>query len=104
MFYQSSCGPCSEMLDKLVSNYSWLLNKGVRVISLSCDQLETEFLQKAKQLPWDLKYWERDGFKSESFQAYGVQGTPTLFLTDSKGVVVIRTADFNEVKGYLEDK
>lgn len=99
LFYQSTCGPCSETLDQLRADAARLEARGVRLISVSSDGSEADF--KSQVLPWRNALWEKEGLNGANHRAYGVLGTPTLLVIDGKGVIRSRTALYPKVKEVL---
>lgn len=101
LFYVSSCGPCKQVLDELSKEYTNIQALGIRVISISADEDEFLFTAKAKELPWKDKYRDNKGLKGINFKNYGVMGTPTLFLIDKSGKIVVRSATLKEIMSNL---
>jgi thiol-disulfide isomerase/thioredoxin len=97
VFYQSGCGPCENLMPQLVGNYPILEEKGVRLISISADTDYQVFENTANGHPWEDKYCNERGFAGPNFKRYGVVGTPTMFLLDKQGQILLRTADLTEV-------
>ena len=104
IFYQSGCGPCENLLPQLEGNYLQLKEKGVRLISISADTDHQIFENTAKSHPWVDKYCDTRGMSGPNFKRYGVVGTPTMFLLDKAGRILLRTADLGEVLTELKDK
>ena len=95
-FWASWCGPCRRENPNVVSAYEKYNNKkfknakGFEIYSVSLDRDKAKWVQaiEADRLTWkthvsDLKYWY-----SEAAQAYKVQGIPTNWLIDSKGIII----------------
>ncbi len=101
VFYQSGCGPCENTLQQLVANYPLLKQRGVRLIALSADTDLQVFSNTAAGHPWPDKYCDEQGMAGPNFRNYGVVGTPTLFLLDAKGKVLLRTAELQAVLARL---
>jgi len=101
-FYESGCGPCENLLAQLPGNYADLQKQGIRIISVSADHDEKTFTEKAKTFPWKDAHCDYEGLKGINFKNYGVAGTPTLFLIDRSGKILLRTAGLDEVLDYLK--
>lgn len=97
VFYQSGCGPCEQTMGRLVALHPFFQKEGIRLISLSADTDRKLFQDAARGYPWSDKYCDERGFRGPNFERYGVAGTPTLFLLDSGGRIVLRTEDLSEV-------
>jgi thiol-disulfide isomerase/thioredoxin len=97
IFYQSSCGPCEELMKELPSNYEMLKRKGVRIITLSADESEQVFESASKDYPWTDKYYDYEGKKGVNFKNYAVLGTPTIFLIDKTGKIEAKLATMQEI-------
>ena len=97
VFYQSGCGPCEQTMGRLVALHPFFQKEGIRLISLSADTDRKVFQDAAHGHPWPDKYCDERGFRGTNFERYGVAGTPTLFLLDGGGRIVLRTADLSEV-------
>ena|SRR5436190_2292957 len=95
-FWASWCGPCRRENPNVVSAYEKYSKKkfknakGFEVYSVSLDRAKDAWVKaiEADKLIWkthvsDLKWWY-----SEAAQAYKVQGIPTNWLIDSKGIIV----------------
>lgn len=104
VFYQSGCGPCENLMPQLVGSYPILEDKGVRLISISADTDYQVFENTALGHPWADKYCDERGMSGPNFKRYGVVGTPTMFLLDKQGQILLRTADLAEVLTKLKDK
>ena len=103
VFYQSGCGPCENTLQQLVANYPWLQQRGVRLIALSADTDLQIFDNTARAHPWPDKYCDEQGLGGPNFRRYGVAGTPTMFLLDARGQVLLRTAELSQVLQRLNN-
>jgi thioredoxin-related protein len=91
-------------MPQLVGSYPILEDKGVRLISISADTDYQVFENTALGHPWADKYCDERGMSGPNFKRYGVVGTPTMFLLDKQGQILLRTADLTEVLTKLKDK
>lgn len=92
IFYESGCNNCDNELAQLRGNYPVLKKKGIEVISIAADSDESTFHNNANTFPWADKYCDYKGFRGENFVNYQVNGTPTIFVTDSEGKIIGRYA------------
>ena len=95
-FWASWCGPCRRENPNVVQAYEKYSKKkfknakGFAIYSVSLDRAKEAWVKaiETDRLTWsthvsDLKWWY-----SEAAQAYKVQGIPTNWLIDSKGIIV----------------
>ena len=102
VFYQSDCGHCETAIATLKTNYQDLVAKGVKIISFAGDLDQEVFANTAASFPWATKYRDVEGMNGVNFKNYAVIGTPTLFLLDSKGVIVQKPATVEELVAWME--
>jgi thiol-disulfide isomerase/thioredoxin len=104
VFYQSDCGHCETVMAGLKSNYQVLNSKGVKIITMSADiDLET-YKTNAVKFPWKDTYCNFDGISGVNFMNYAVIGTPTIFLLDSKGIIVEKIISVEQLMAWIKDK
>ena len=97
-FWASWCGPCRHENPTVVAAYNkykaakFSNAKGFTIYSVSLDKTKDAWTNAIKQdgLSWashvsDLKFWY-----SEAAKSYGVQGIPTNWLINEKGVIVAK--------------
>lgn len=97
VFYKSGCGPCEATMQGLQGNYKDLAAKGIRIITLSADTDENVFKNTAAAYPWKDKYCNFDGTSGSNFKNYAVIGTPTMFILDSKGIIIEKIASMEQL-------
>ncbi|MCS3533093.1 peroxiredoxin [Chryseobacterium sp. JUb7] len=97
LFYQSGCGNCETLLTELKKDYEKLMSEKIHIIALSSDTDLSVFKNKAKDFPWKDSYADGEGANGENFKNYGVTGTPTLFLIDQEGKIILRTASLDNI-------
>ncbi len=102
VFYQSGCGPCEELMQKLPQQYAILKSKGIRVITISADEGEQVFLNTSKNYPWEDKYCDYEGINGINFKNYAVLGTPTIYVIDKSGKIEAKVATMEEVLNWLK--
>ena len=97
-FWASWCGPCRHENPAVVAAYNkykaakFPNSKGFTIYSVSLDKTKDAWTNAIKQdgLTWtthvsDLKFWY-----SEAAKSYGVQGIPTNWLINEKGIIVAK--------------
>jgi thiol-disulfide isomerase/thioredoxin len=104
VFYQSGCGPCEETMQGLQGNYKNLSSKGVKIITISADTDDQVFKNTSNQYPWKDKYCDLHGINGVNFKNYAVIGTPTMFLLDSKGIIIEKIATIEQLLAWSKDK
>lgn len=97
LFYQSDCGHCETAIAALKSNYQELANKGVKIISIAGDLDQATFTNTAASFPWTAKYCDEEGMNGVNFTNYAVIGTPTMYLLNSKGIIIQKPATVDEL-------
>jgi hypothetical protein len=96
-FYKSGCGPCEATIESLKANFAKLTKKGLKIIALSSDTDETEFKTTAASFPWKETYCDLEGTKGVNFKNYAVIGTPTMYVLDSKGMIIKKLATVEDL-------
>ena len=97
LFYQSDCGPCKQTIAALKEHYSNLVGKGIKIVALSADTDPQVFKDNAAAFPWKDSYCNLEGFKGINFKNYAVTGTPTMFILDSKGILLKKIATIEQL-------
>lgn len=102
-FWASWCHPCIEAFPVLKDTYSTYRDKGFEVVSISVDDLHTEWKDAADNIdfPWtDLG--SIGGILTKTPLSYGVVHLPTGILVDSKGCIIEKDISTTELKKALE--
>ena len=102
LFYQSDCGHCETAIASLKTNYKDLVAKGIKIISIAGDLDPAAFTKTAASFPWAAKYRDLEGMNGVNFKNYAVIGTPTMYLIDSKGIIVSKMATITEVLEFVK--
>jgi peroxiredoxin len=102
LFYQSGCGPCKQTIAALKEHYSNLVAKGIKIVALSADTDPQVFKVSAAAFPWKDTYCNLEGFNGVNFKNYAVTGTPTMFVLDSKGVILKKIATIEQLLTWSE--
>jgi thiol-disulfide isomerase/thioredoxin len=102
VFYKSGCGPCEETMVGLTDNYKAITAKGVKIITIAADTDEKVFKDTSLPHPWAYKYCDFEGTKGINFKNYAVIGTPTMYILDSKGIILSRLATVADVLAFVK--
>jgi thiol-disulfide isomerase/thioredoxin len=103
-FWATWCGPCLAELPRVKKTYMEYHPKGLEILGVSCDRDIDElkaFLDKNKDMPWPQLYDAKENPKlqwSPLAKEWGINGIPTMFLIDKKGILrsVEARKDFEE--------
>jgi thiol-disulfide isomerase/thioredoxin len=103
-FWATWCGPCMAELPRVTKAYATYHPKGLQVLGVSNDYAQadlTKFLAANKDVAWP-QLFDKDAAAKHAWnpitEGYGIDGIPTMFLIDKKGVV--RTV---EARANFED-
>jgi thiol-disulfide isomerase/thioredoxin len=103
-FWATWCGPCRQMIPHSRQLVEKMKDKPVALVSVSCDaekETLTKFIEK-EPMPWT-HWWE--GVKSDSvLNVWNIQGIPTVYVIDPKGVIRYKQVGFNPEKPDALDK
>ncbi|MHB0756822.1 peroxiredoxin family protein [Polaribacter sp. M15] len=102
LFYQSDCGPCKQTIAALKDHYSNLVAKGIKIVALSADTDPQVFKDSAAAFSWKDNYCNLEGFKGINFKNYAVTGTPTMFILNSKGILLKKIATIEQLLTWSE--
>ena len=99
-FWATWCGPCRAELPRVKKMYEDYHAKGLEILGVSNDQSAddlTKFIADDGKMPWP-QLFNAEAAKAGQWnpitQGYGINGIPTMFLIDKKGVV--RTVEARE--------
>ena len=99
-FWATWCGPCREELPRVKKAYADFHDKGLEVLGVSNDHTAkalTDFVAADPGMPWAQLFdaaAAADGQWNPITTGFGINGIPTMFLIDKKGV--LRTTDARE--------
>lgn len=96
IFHEIGCGNCSVQIGKLKAQYAALQRKGYDVITITGEFKSEEFVKDSNTYPWRTKIWEKESFNSQTFKAYGVASTPTIYVVNKDGIISGRYAQVEE--------
>jgi thiol-disulfide isomerase/thioredoxin len=102
LFYLSDCGHCKTTIEGLKQNYQNLVKNGIKIISIAGDVDQETFKNTASQLPWTDTYCDLMGMNGVNFKNYAVMGTPTMYVLDSKGIILSKMATINDVLDFVK--
>lgn len=89
-FWATWCGPCRAELPRVKKTYADYHPKGLEVLGVSCDNTAqdlSQFLANNKDMPWPQLFdASKPGWHALA-TSYGINGIPTMFLIDKKGVL-----------------
>ena len=109
-FWATWCGPCRAELPRVKKAYADFHPKGFEILGVSCDRESAAlkaFLAENKDMPWTQLFDEKTPGWHPLATQYGIEGIPTMFLIDKKGVVRSVTARENfetEIPKLLDEK
>ena len=91
-FWATWCGPCNAEIPRVKELYKTYHAKGFEIVGLDCDGSDDTVnpFVKQKEIPWP-QLREESQSESEPWhplaKQWGVNGIPTMFLVDKKGVL-----------------
>ena len=97
-FWATWCGPCLQELPRVKAAYKEYHDKGLEILGVSCDNDVNElkqFVEQNPDMPWPHLFDETNPGWHPLATQFGIQGIPTMFLIDRKGVVRSVTARQN---------
>ncbi len=97
-FWATWCGPCRAELPRVKKAYADFHDKGLEILGVSCDNEPDDlkkFLAENKDMPWPQLFDEKTKGWHPLATSYGINGIPTMFLIDKKGVLRSVTAREN---------
>lgn len=109
-FWATWCKPCRAELPRVKKAYADFHPKGLEILGVSCDNEPAAlkaFLTENKDMPWTQLFDEKTPGWHPLATQYGIEGIPTMFLIDKKGIVRSITARENfetEIPKMLDEK
>lgn len=88
-FWASWCGPCRKSNPELVKIYDKFKSKGFTIVGVSVDDNKNSWIEAIEE---DGLYWKNlsdlKGKDNTAAIKYGVNGVPSNFLINDKGIIV----------------
>jgi thiol-disulfide isomerase/thioredoxin len=87
-FWATWCGPCIAELPNVKAAYERLNPQGFEIVGISFDHDKdalVDFVGKEK-MAWP-QYYDGKGWENAFGKRFGIQGIPTMWLIDKKGVL-----------------
>jgi peroxiredoxin len=104
MFWASWCHKCEQEIPVLKNLYSTYKPKGFQVVGVSVDQADAAWRNASEEKGINFpNVSQLSGWKSPVAQDYKVTQTPTLFLLDSEGKIVLKPKRIFEVERFLQE-
>jgi peroxiredoxin len=87
-FWATWCPPCVGEVPEVVSNYDRYHSQGFEIVGISLDDDKSALLSfvAQHQMPWP-QYYDGLHWQSKYAQQFKVQGVPSMWLIDKKGIV-----------------
>jgi thiol-disulfide isomerase/thioredoxin len=92
-FWATWCGPCLGELPHVKKMYATYHDKGLEILGVSNDYTAgalTKFLADKPDMPWPQLFDAAAAAKQQwnpITQGFGINGIPTMFLIDKKGIL-----------------
>ena len=99
IFYESGCSLCQHQLSEITDRYSKLVEKGIRVVSVSIDEDRNVFEFHSKDFPWPDRLCDFKGLKGDNISNYGVVGTPAIYFINENGIIQDKQTRLDDIKG-----
>lgn len=102
VFGSSWCAKCAEEIPKLKNFYAELKTKyDLEIVLVSLDTDKEKYVAFTKDFPWlnscDFKSWE-----GEAARAYYIFGTPTMFLLDGAGKILLKPVSADHLNAWMQ--
>ena len=87
-FWATWCRPCMAELPKVKATYARLHDKGFEIVGISLDEDGDALARvtKTEEMTWP-QYFEEAGKENKFATEFGIEGIPTMWLVDKKGVL-----------------
>jgi thiol-disulfide isomerase/thioredoxin len=102
MFWASWCHKCEQEIPVLIPLYAKYHSKGFETIGVSIDQARKSWsdIVESRGMQY-LNVSQLQGWDSPVVKDYKITATPTYFLIDSKGEIVLKPKRIYEVDAFL---
>ncbi len=103
MFWASWCHKCEQEIPVLIPLYAKYAGKGFEAIGVSIDQTRKSWTDviETKGMQY-LNVSQLQGWDSPIVKDYKITATPTYFLLNSKGEIVLKPKRIYEVEAYIK--
>jgi thiol-disulfide isomerase/thioredoxin len=103
MFWASWCHKCEQEIPVLIPLYAQYAGKGFAAIGVSIDQTRKSWTDviETKGMQY-LNVSQLQGWDSPIVKDYKITATPTYFLLNSKGEIVLKPKRIYEVEAYIK--
>ena len=102
MFWASWCHKCEQEIPVLIPLYAKYSGKGFEAIGVSVDQVRKSWTDVIETRGMQyLNVSQLQGWDSPIIKDYKITATPTYFLLNSKGEIVLKPKRIYEVQAYL---
>ena len=103
VFWSMYCLHCTELMPELLKTYNQFKAKGLEIIAISIDDSDVDWHKyiAEKKFNW-INALEPENRAIKIFKEYNIDGTPLLFLVDSKLSIVSRPSTIKQLEAKLK--
>lgn len=101
VFGSSECPKCKVDIPELKKFYSrWHDQYDMEIVFISVDTDPVSYINFAKDFPW-VSSCDFNGWNSRGVLDYGVVATPTMYLLDSSGKILLKPFSASQIDSWL---